>query len=181
LGGYHNGKSICPLFDSDRHIYIQCPASAAAPSNARRRPLKAEVGWTAITIPFSVSRINQIVSLFITVFWIGLAVHAFPFSQAIRPTRSVAYWIMAAFTVVFILLLLWLGWPKNKLTRRPIRFDIAEFNEENLKGDTSSISNMQSPKQTKKIVNATKKVIDNERKKRLLVILWILLSSFGLG
>ena len=89
--------------------------------------------WSLIRLnvgfPFSVSRINQIVSLFITLLWGGLVFRAFPFSQAIRPSRVAAYWIMCGFTVVFLFLLVWLGWPKKKQAPRRIDFDIAEFQE----------------------------------------------------
>jgi hypothetical protein len=82
--------------------------------------------------PFSVSRVNQIVSLFITLIWAGLAFRAFPFLQLIRPSRVTAYWIMAGFTSLFLCLLSWLGWPKpKKNTPRKVCFDVAEFDEEN--------------------------------------------------
>lgn len=131
--------------------------------------------------PFSVSRINQVVSLFVTVLWSALAVHAFPFSQAIRPSRIAAYWSLAAFTVVFLFLLLWLGWPKKTSKRRPIRFDIAEFEDESPNEGKIDTSNFSTSQNTQSTTDATKqKVIDKERKKRLFVMLWLLLSAFVL-
>jgi magnesium-transporting ATPase (P-type) len=78
--------------------------------------------------PFSVTRVNQVVSLFITLLWVGLAYRAFPMSQAHRPTRATAYWIMAEFTSFFVCLLLRFAWPTKKVHRK-ICFDVAGFDE----------------------------------------------------
>lgn len=88
--------------------------------------------------PFSVSRVNQIVSLFITLLWAGLAFGAFP-SLVIQRLRPHEHWITATFTFIFLVLLLWLGWPKEG-TPRPIRFDVAEFREEEERGPISDVA-----------------------------------------
>lgn len=101
-----------------------------------RTTLSREEWWSVLkphgAFPFSVSRVNQTVSLFITVLWAGLAFGAFP-SQAIRRFRPNEHWVIATFTFIFLVLLLWLGWPKKKHTARRIRFDVAEFGEEESK------------------------------------------------
>src|SRR5882724_9896709 len=71
--------------------------------------------------PFSVSRINQTVSLFVTLLWTGLVIQAYPFSSSIQPPGKTAYRIMAGFTWVSVLAIVGLGWPKKKETPRPIR------------------------------------------------------------
>jgi len=90
--------------------------------------------------PFSVSRINQIVSLFITILWFGLAVRAFPLAHSFLPSRVNAYWTMAGFTTVFLILLLVLGWPKKKRSQRLVRFDIAEFDEMETKSNNNGVA-----------------------------------------
>lgn len=90
--------------------------------------------------PFSVSRINQIVSLFITILWFGLAVRAFPLSHSFLPSSVNAYWTMAGFTTVFLILLLVLGWPKKKRSQRLVRFDIAEFDEVETKSYNNGVA-----------------------------------------
>jgi hypothetical protein len=90
--------------------------------------------------PFSVSRVNQIVSLFITLLWAGLALRAFPFLRSIRPSHFTAYWMMAGFTALFLFLLLWLGWPKaEKDTPRSVCFDVAELIDEKPTGVSAGI------------------------------------------
>jgi hypothetical protein len=59
--------------------------------------------------PYSVSRVNQLISLFVVSVWFGLAISSFP--GGILPfwiTRA-GPWILAATTVLFIILLLTLG------------------------------------------------------------------------
>jgi len=106
-----------------------------------RTTLSRDGRWGVLRIdsgfPFSVSRVNQIVSLFITLLWGGLAILALPFSQAIRPHRIAGYWIMAGYTAAFLVLLPWLGWPKKKETRRRIHFDVAEFDEKGTGGNNN--------------------------------------------
>ncbi|MBZ5665870.1 MAG: hypothetical protein LAO30_14805 [Acidobacteriia bacterium] len=103
-----------------------------------RTTLSKEKWWCIFepheAFPFSVSRVNQTVSLFITLLWGGLAIRAFPFSQAIQPSRVTAYWSMAGFTALFLILLLWLGWPKKKQKPRKICFDVTGLGEEKPKG-----------------------------------------------
>lgn len=86
--------------------------------------IKPHVGF-----PFSVSRVNQIVSLFITIIWFGLAIHAFPFFQFKPLSRETAYWLMAAVTLIFLFMMVWLGWPQKRQQPRKIFFDVAEFDE----------------------------------------------------
>jgi hypothetical protein len=77
--------------------------------------------------PFSVSRVNQIVSLFVTVLWAGLALRAFPSWPRAWLTGITPYWVMALFTVTFAILLLWLAWPKKSEATRPVTFDISRL------------------------------------------------------
>ena len=79
--------------------------------------------------PFSVSRVNQVVSLFITVLWAGLAARAFPFLQAYRPSQEAQYWVMAGFTALSLLFLLWLAWPRSKGAPRQISFDVSDLSK----------------------------------------------------
>jgi hypothetical protein len=90
--------------------------------------------------PFSVSRVNQLVSLFVTLLWVGLAIRAFPMSHAMRPSQTASYCIMAGFTVAFLFLILLFGWPKKRHTRRRIHFDVADFDEKEAKGTNTTMS-----------------------------------------
>ncbi len=109
-----------------------------------RTTLSRDPWWCVLKIasgfPFSVSRVNQIVSLFITVLWGGLALRAFPFSQAIPLSGVAGYRGMAGFTAIFVVLLLYRGWPKKRGARRQILFDVADFDEEKPKGSSSETS-----------------------------------------
>ncbi|SRR6266702_1574087 len=75
--------------------------------------------------PFSVSRVNQTVSLFVTVLWFGLVLRSFPYPLGYRPFRVTPFSVMGTFTAVFMVLLVYLGWPKAK--PRSITFDTADF------------------------------------------------------
>jgi hypothetical protein len=77
--------------------------------------------------PFSVSRVNQAVSLIITVLWAGLAARAFPFLHAHLPSQETQYGVMAGCTAFSLLFLLWLAWPKRKGAPRQISFDVSDL------------------------------------------------------
>jgi hypothetical protein len=51
--------------------------------------------------PFSVSKVNQLVSLFVTFVWLGLAAHSFPGFALSRWSRLDPYVILAAVTGIF--------------------------------------------------------------------------------
>lgn len=55
--------------------------------------------------PFSVSKINQGLSLFITILWLGLCIAAFPFVSWSVVMRQTAVIALAALTAVFLTLL----------------------------------------------------------------------------
>lgn len=86
--------------------------------------------------PFSVSRINQMVSLYVTILWMGLSIQTFlalhPMDLPIVSTS----WLLAGYTIVFLLLISWLGWPRKIASARPVLFDMAELEDE--KPDASS-------------------------------------------
>ena len=95
-------------------------------------------GWLIFephkAFPFSVSRVNQTVSLFITVLWAGLVLRAL---HLIRLFCVTEYAIMAALTLVFLVLVPWLGWPRQK--PRKICFDVVEFSSDLTRGADSSV------------------------------------------
>jgi hypothetical protein len=55
--------------------------------------------------PFSVSKVNQLISLFIILIWIGLAVRAFPYTQWNTCYQSIAYFGLAGLTIIFVVCL----------------------------------------------------------------------------
>lgn len=59
--------------------------------------------------PFSVSKINQLISLFVVLIWCGLVIKSFP--EAIIPTciSESSHWILISMTLLFIVLLFTLG------------------------------------------------------------------------
>jgi len=79
--------------------------------------------------PFSVSRINQLISLFVTFVWLGLAINAFPFFKLPSSCISVKYWGLAALTTLFAILLICLGWPKREAKERRVNFRIAPLRD----------------------------------------------------
>jgi hypothetical protein len=99
-----------------------------------RTTLMYERNWKIVFkprdgFPFSVSRINQVVSSFITILWFLLAIRAFLYSVEIPPPggRTLATCLMAVFTIIFAVLLPCFGWPTPPKQQRVIEFDIAPF------------------------------------------------------
>jgi hypothetical protein len=96
-----------------------------------RTTLSREPWWFVLrpyeAFPFSVSRVNQTVSLFITLLWSGLALRAYPFPRKTTSPAFPSVSVIAEFTAVFLVLLLWFGWPKAKQSPRTISFDIADL------------------------------------------------------
>lgn len=74
---------------------------------------------------YSVSKINQVVSLFVVLIWIGLAAMAFPDAPYRQVLLEAAPWIAAISTTFFAALLLWCGQSGNQATARRINFRIA--------------------------------------------------------
>lgn len=54
---------------------------------------------------------------------------------------------MAGFTILFLILLLWLAWPKSKGTPRQIDFDVRDLGTAESKGsvDTQASDNLTNP------------------------------------
>jgi len=81
------------------------------------------------SFPFSVSRINQMISLFITVIWLALGIHSFPFFSLTNKYLFLAYCGLGGLTLTFAILLIWLGWPKKSPRKRKINFEIDELED----------------------------------------------------
>jgi hypothetical protein len=78
--------------------------------------------------PFSVSKINQLVSLFVTLVWFGLAVRAFPqLPWNERVGTTCAYAAMAIVTVLFVVLLFFFGKGSSEGRVRNINFRRSEL------------------------------------------------------
>ncbi|MDY6844482.1 MAG: hypothetical protein SVW57_10375 [Thermodesulfobacteriota bacterium] len=79
------------------------------------------------SFPFSVSRINQMISLFVTVIWLALGVYSFPFFSLADKHLFSAYCGLGVLTLTFAILLIWLSWPKKCPRKRRINFEIDEL------------------------------------------------------
>jgi len=70
--------------------------------------------------PYSVSKVNQIVSLFVTLVWLGLVIHAFPHCLVSLTIQIDAYWLLATATLLFTVALFWLGRTRSEKIPREI-------------------------------------------------------------
>jgi hypothetical protein len=77
--------------------------------------------------PFSVSKINQLVSLFVTLVWFGLTVRAFPQLPWNERIGHLAYAAMAMVTALFVVLLFVLGVSGSEGRVRNINFRRSEL------------------------------------------------------
>jgi len=73
--------------------------------------------WTGY--PYSVSKINQLVSLFVLIVWIGLAIYAFPHRPSL-PFQMDAYWLLGIITGLFVFALFTLGLTRSNQEPRGI-------------------------------------------------------------
>ena len=55
--------------------------------------------------PYSVSKVNQLISIFITFIWFGIAFYSFPQSKNLIDLSDLKYWLIAGTTIVFIVLI----------------------------------------------------------------------------
>jgi hypothetical protein len=72
--------------------------------------------------PFSVSKVNQLTSLFVALVWFALAISSFPplhFSVCFATLKPIA---LAVFTAVFLVLLVWKGKSRSQDEDRKIDF-----------------------------------------------------------
>ncbi len=74
---------------------------------------------------YSVSRINQLISLFVVFVWGGLAIVAFPVGSRPECLLGLAPWFLATATVIFAILLLCLGKSGSQTNARLIDFRVA--------------------------------------------------------
>ncbi|MBI4189682.1 MAG: hypothetical protein HY525_03995 [Betaproteobacteria bacterium] len=58
--------------------------------------------------PFSVSKINQLVSLYVALVWLGLLIKSAPIVAPCFIEPSLEYWYLGGLTVVFAVLLIWM-------------------------------------------------------------------------
>lgn len=77
--------------------------------------------------PYSVSKVNQLISLFVVFIWGGLAISSFSGLTLPSSMAEVAPWILAATTILFIILLFTLGRGGSQGRSRPVDFRISEL------------------------------------------------------
>lgn len=75
--------------------------------------------------PYSVSKINQLISLFIATIWIGLAALSFPEAEYKEQFRTASSWILGIGTLCVVLLLTLLGRTGAKGKPRRVNFDVS--------------------------------------------------------
>ena len=76
--------------------------------------------WSAY--PFSVSRINQLVSLYISVIWLSLLVRSLPEKIFPKQLYENSHWLLIYFTFLYIFILILLGKGHAKERPRKINF-----------------------------------------------------------
>ena len=65
--------------------------------------------------PFSVSRVNQVISFIITIVWLFLALDSFPYFKKYITTET-KYYLFAIFTAISSFSIIYLSWPsKSKI------------------------------------------------------------------
>lgn len=77
--------------------------------------------------PYSVSKLNQLVSLFVAVIWLGLAVHAFPHKFVDTCIQLDAYWLLGLTTAIFIAGLFSLGRTRSEKEPRGISMNKSDL------------------------------------------------------
>lgn len=66
--------------------------------------------------PYSVSRVNQLVSLFVAVIWAGLFVHSFPHCTVHISIERGSCWLLGLITIFFVILLFVIGLTHSEKT-----------------------------------------------------------------
>jgi hypothetical protein len=77
--------------------------------------------------PYSVSKINQLTSLFISLVWIGLCASSFPGVSPAPFLRELGRWGLLLGTAVFVLLLLTLGRTGSQGAPRRVNFNLSSL------------------------------------------------------
>jgi hypothetical protein len=72
--------------------------------------------------PFSVSKVNQLTSLFVAVIWLALAISSFPSWHISACFGSLKPWGLAAVTVLFLVLLIFVGQSRPQDETREVDF-----------------------------------------------------------
>lgn len=72
--------------------------------------------------PFSVSKVNQLISLFVVLVWIALAISSFPPLHTSACITVHKPCILAAVTVLFLILLIWKGQGGSQDKLREVDF-----------------------------------------------------------
>lgn len=83
--------------------------------------------------PYSVSKVNQIISLFVLLVWLGLVVGALPALPRRECVAAVAPWILAGLTLLFAIFLLTLGRGGSEGRGRRVNFRESQLESTNLK------------------------------------------------
>lgn len=79
--------------------------------------------------PYSVSKVNQIISLFILVVWLGLAAHAFPHPIFAKCIYLDGYWLLALVTALFTVGLFTLGLTGSQNRPRKINLSRCDLED----------------------------------------------------
>ncbi len=81
--------------------------------------------WSAY--PYSVSKVNHMISLYVAVLWVGLAIKSFPgYTLPSQLTENGSY-ILGAITLIFLMLLFFCAKSRPLANTRDVRFQIAEL------------------------------------------------------
>jgi hypothetical protein len=88
---------------------------------------KEEFAWMKFwaAYPYSVSNINQLISLFVVLVWAGLAFISFPQASSLSCVRPLAPWVLAFGTLSFLVLLVVLGRSRPGSKARRINFRVS--------------------------------------------------------
>jgi formate hydrogenlyase subunit 3/multisubunit Na+/H+ antiporter MnhD subunit len=71
--------------------------------------------------PFSVSRLNQLISLFIALVWLGISISSFPRLRIPACLNAAAPYVLGALTLFFVCVLIW-GGRSGQTDKRPVDF-----------------------------------------------------------
>jgi hypothetical protein len=77
--------------------------------------------------PYSVSKINQLISLFVAVVWTGLAVASFPEADLKERFRASSSWVLAIGTLLIVILLLVVGKTGRERKPRKVNFRVSSL------------------------------------------------------
>jgi hypothetical protein len=77
--------------------------------------------------PYSVSKINQLISLYIVFVWVGNVISSFPDHPLPSYIVNVSPWVLGFTTAVFLVLLLFIGRSGSQGRKRPVDFFASEL------------------------------------------------------